>query len=51
MVFFSKPRPPSLANFFAAYAPFVALTVMAATVLHVVIEKPFLRLRDRFRAS
>ncbi len=51
MVFFSQPRAPSLASFLVAYGLFVLLTVMAATVLHFVVEKPFLRLRDRFRTS
>ena len=48
---FSAPRPATLRNFLLGYALFGALSVMAGTVLHLLVEKPFLRLRDRFRAA
>jgi peptidoglycan/LPS O-acetylase OafA/YrhL len=48
MVFFSKARAPTLGNFLLAYGLFVFLTVAAAALLHILVERPFLRLKERF---
>lgn len=48
MVFFSKPRAPTLTNLLLSYGLFVFLTVAAAALLHILVERPFLRLKERF---
>jgi peptidoglycan/LPS O-acetylase OafA/YrhL len=45
---FSTPRAPTLTNFLLVQAVFVLLSVAGAAVLHILVERPFLRLKDRF---
>jgi peptidoglycan/LPS O-acetylase OafA/YrhL len=44
-VFFAVPREATLANFGLALVLFVSLTVAAAGLLHLAVERPFLRLK------
>jgi peptidoglycan/LPS O-acetylase OafA/YrhL len=45
---FTQPRAPTLTSFVLIQGLFVLLSVAGAVVLHILIERPFLRLKDRF---
>jgi peptidoglycan/LPS O-acetylase OafA/YrhL len=46
-IFYATPRQPTLANLLLSYAFFVLLSASAAKILHSLIERPFLRLKER----
>jgi peptidoglycan/LPS O-acetylase OafA/YrhL len=45
---FTQPRAPTLTSFVLIQGLFVLLSVAGAVVLHILVERPFLRLKDRF---
>jgi peptidoglycan/LPS O-acetylase OafA/YrhL len=45
---FQKPRAPTLLNFVLTQTVFVLLSIACAAVLHILVERPFLRLKDKF---
>jgi peptidoglycan/LPS O-acetylase OafA/YrhL len=49
MLFFAVPRDATATNLISAYVVYVAISVAIAYVLHMLIERPFLKLKDRFR--
>jgi peptidoglycan/LPS O-acetylase OafA/YrhL len=51
LIFFNKRRAPTLGNLLLSYGLFVFLTITAAAVLHFLVERPFLRLKDRFTGA
>jgi peptidoglycan/LPS O-acetylase OafA/YrhL len=50
MLLSAKPRAPTLANLLLAWVLFAFLTVAAAAMLHVLVERPFLRFKERLSA-
>ena len=48
-IFFAAPRAQHVGNLLLAFVLFTALSLAAALLLHLAVERPFLALKDRYR--